>query len=155
MRALKIVNLRRKTMATYMAKKEELNRKWYVIDAAGKTAGRVAATAASILNGKHKPEYTPHVDCGDFVIIVNAAKVVWTGKKLDQKKYYRHTGYVGGLKEQSLRDVMEKKPEFAMKQAVKGMLPHNTIGAASIGRLKVYAGAEHEQQAQKPEAYEA
>lgn len=142
-------------MSTYMAKKEELNRKWYIIDAAGKTAGSVAATAATILNGKHKPEYTPHVDCGDFVIVINAAKVVWTGNKLDQKKYYRHTGYVGGIKEESLKDVMEKKPEFAIKQAVKGMLPHNTIGAASIGRLKVYAGAEHEQQAQKPEAYEA
>lgn len=141
-------------MSTYMAKKEELNRKWYIVDAQGKPAGRVAATAATILNGKHKPEYTPHVDCGDFVIIINAAKAVWTGKKLDQKKYYRHTGYVGGIKEQSLRNVMATKPEFALKQAVKGMLPHNTIGAASILRLKVYAGAEHEQQAQKPEAYE-
>ncbi len=141
-------------MSTYMAKKEELNRKWYIVDAAGKPAGRVAATAATILNGKHKPEYTPHVDCGDFVIVINAAKAVWTGKKMEQKKYRRHTGYIGGLKEESLRDVMAKKPEFAIKTAVKGMLPHNSIGAASITRLKVYAGAEHEQQAQKPEAYE-
>lgn len=141
-------------MSTYMAKKEELNRKWYILDAEGKTAGRVAATAAMILNGKHKPEYTPHVDCGDFVIIVNAAKAVWTGKKLEQKMYRHHTGYIGGLKEEPLRLVMATKPEFAMKQAVKGMLPHNSIGAASFTRLKVYAGAEHEQQAQKPEAYE-
>lgn len=141
-------------MSTFMAKNEELNRKWYIIDAAGKSAGRVAAQAATILNGKHKPEYTPHVDCGDFVIVINAAKVVWTGKKLDEKKYRHHTGYIGGLKEESLRQVMETKPEFAIRQAVKGMLPHNTIGAASIGRLKVYAGAEHVNQAQKPEVYE-
>lgn len=141
-------------MSTFMAKNEELNRKWYIIDAAGKSAGRVAAQAATILNGKHKPEYTPHVDCGDFVIVINAAKAVWTGKKLDEKKYRHHTGYIGGLKEESLRQVMETKPEFAIRQAAKGMLPHNTIGAASIGRLKVYAGAEHVNQAQKPEVYE-
>lgn len=137
-------------MSTFMAKKENLDRKWYVIDAAGKPLGKTATLAASILRGKHRPEFTPHVDCGEFVIVINAEKVVLTGKKLDQKKYYRHSGYIGGLKEISYRDIMQKRPEFAVMQAVKGMLPKNTIGRNSLTRLRVYRGAEHKQHAQKP-----
>ena len=137
-------------MSTYMAKAETIERKWYVIDAAGKPLGRTAATAATILRGKHRPEFTPHADCGEFVIIINAAKAVLTGKKLDQKNYYHHSGYIGGLKTESYRHMMATRPEFAMTLAVKGMLPHNSIGAKSITRLKVYAGAEHNQAAQKP-----
>lgn len=140
-------------MSTFMAKKEDIERKWYILDAAGKPLGKTAATAASILRGKHRPEFTPHVDCGEFVIIVNASKAVLTGRKLDQKKYYRHSGYIGGLKEVSYRKLMNEKPEMAMNLAVKGMLPHNSIGDKCITRLKVYAGAEHKQQAQKPEAF--
>ncbi len=136
-----------------MAKANEVERKWYIIDADGKPLGRVATQAASILRGKHRPEFTPHVDCGEFVIIINAAKAVLTGKKLDQKKYYRHTGYVGGLKEVKYSKLMKEKPEFAMMKAVKGMLPHNTLGAKSLTRLRVYAGAEHDNAAQKPEAW--
>ena len=136
-----------------MAKANEVERKWYIIDADGKPLGRVAAQAASILRGKHRPEFTPHVDCGEFVIIINAGKAVLTGKKLDQKKYYRHTGYVGGLKEVKYSKLMKEKPEFAMMKAVKGMLPHNTLGAKSLTRLRVYAGAEHDNAAQKPEAW--
>ncbi len=139
-------------MSTFMAKKETLTRKWYIIDAAGKPLGRTAAKAAAILRGKNKPEFTPHVDCGDFVIIINASKAVLTGRKLDQKFYYRHSGYVGGLKAEGYKKIMAERPEFAMEKAVKGMLPHNTIGANSIKRLKVYAGAEHNHAAQKPEA---
>ena len=138
---------------SYMAKANEVERKWYIIDADGKPLGRVATQAASILRGKHRPEFTPHVDCGEFVIIINAAKAVLTGKKLDQKKYYRHTGYVGGLKEVKYSKLMKEKPEFAMMKAVKGMLPHNTLGAKSLTRLRVYAGAEHDNAAQKPEAW--
>ena len=141
-------------MSTYMAKKETVERKWYVIDAAGKPLGKTAAAAATILRGKHRPEFTPHVDCGEFVIIINAAKAVLTGKKLDQKYYRHHSGYIGGLKEVQYRTLMATKPEFAMELAVKGMLPHNTIGAKSLTRLKVYAGSEHKQQAQKPVPYE-
>ena len=137
-------------MSTYMAKAETIERKWYVIDAAGKPLGRTAAAAATILRGKHRPEFTPHADCGEFVIIINAAKAVLTGKKLDQKNYYHHSGYIGGLKTESYRHMMATRPEFAMTLAVKGMLPHNSIGAKSITRLKVYAGAEHSQAAQKP-----
>ena len=133
-----------------MAKAETIERKWYVIDAAGKPLGRTAAAAATILRGKHRPEFTPHADCGEFVIIINAAKAVLTGKKLDQKNYYHHSGYIGGLKTESYRHMMATRPEFAMTLAVKGMLPHNSIGAKSITRLKVYAGAEHNQAAQKP-----
>jgi len=140
-------------MSTFMAKANEVERKWYIIDADGKPLGRVATQAASILRGKHRPEFTPHVDCGEFVIIINAAKAVLTGKKLDQKKYYRHTGYVGGLKEVKYSKLMKEKPEFAMMKAVKGMLPHNTLGAKSLTRLRVYAGAEHDNAAQKPEAW--
>ena len=137
-------------MSTTMAKKEAIVRGLYVIDAAGKTLGNVAVAAATVLNGKHRPEYTPHVDCGECVVVINAEKIVLTGKKLDQKMYYHHTGYVGGLKSVKYRTLMATKPEMAVELAVKGMLPKNKIGAASLGRLKVYRGAEHEQQAQKP-----
>ena len=137
-------------MSTTMAKKEAIVRGGYVIDAAGKTLGNVAVAAATVLNGKHRPEYTPHVDCGECVVVINAEKIVLTGKKLDQKMYYHHTGYVGGLKSVKYRTLMATKPEMAVELAVKGMLPKNKIGAASLGRLKVYRGAEHEQQAQKP-----
>ena len=141
-------------MSTYMAKKETVERKWYIIDAANKPLGKTAAAAATILRGKHRPEYTPHVDCGEFVVIVNASKAVLTGKKLEQKFYRRHSGYIGGLKEVSYKHLMATKPEFAMEHAVKGMLPHNSIGDKAITRLKVYAGEAHKQQAQKPVAYE-
>ena len=141
-------------MSTYMAKVETVERKWYVLDAAGKPMGRVAVAAANILRGKHRPEFTPHVDCGEFVIIINAEKAVLTGRKLEQKYYRRHTGYIGGLKEVQYKTLMATKPELAMELAVKGMLPHNSIGAKSATRLKVYAGAEHGHAAQKPEAIE-
>jgi len=137
-----------------MAKSESLNRKWYVIDAAGKPLGKTAAAAASILRGKNNPEFTPHVDCGDFVIIINADKAVLTGRKLEQKYYYHHSGYIGGLKAVQYKEIMAKRPEFAMELAVKGMLPHNSIGRTAIKRLKVYAGDAHKHAAQKPEAYE-
>ena len=141
-------------MSTYMAKVETVERKWYVIDAAGKPMGRVAVAAANILRGKHRPEFTPHVDCGEFVIIINAEKAVLTGRKLEQKYYRRHTGYIGGLKEVQYKTLMATKPELAMELAVKGMLPHNSIGAKSFTRLKVFAGAEHNHAAQKPVAVE-
>ena len=141
-------------MSTYMAKAESVKRSWYIIDAAGKPLGKTAAAAANILRGKHRPEFTPHVDCGEFVIIINASKAVLTGKKLDQKFYRTHSGYIGGLKETSYRKLMSEKPEFAMEHAIKGMLPHNSIGDKAITRLKVYAGAEHKQQAQQPVPYE-
>ena len=141
-------------MSTYMAKKESVERKWYILDAKGKPLGRVAAAAAVILRGKHRPEFTPHVDCGEFVIIVNAADAVLTGKKLEQKYYRRHSGYIGGLKEVQYKTLMQTRPELAMERAVKGMLPHNSIGDKAITRLKVYAGPEHKNAAQKPETYE-
>ena len=141
-------------MSTYMAKKETVERKWYIIDAAGKPLGKTAAAAATILRGKHRPEFTPHVDCGEFVVIINASKAVLTGKKLEQKFYRRHSGYIGGLKEISYKKLMAEKPEFAMERAVKGMLPHNSIGAKAFTRLKVYAGEDHKQQAQQPVPYE-
>ena len=141
-------------MSTYMAKVETVERKWYVIDAAGKPMGRTAVAAANILRGKHRPEFTPHVDCGEFVIIINAKDAVLTGNKMTQKYYRRHSGYIGGLKEVQYKTLMATKPELAMELAVKGMLPHNTIGAKSATRLKVYAGAEHKHAAQMPEAYE-
>ena len=137
-----------------MAKKEEVERKWYVIDAAGKTLGKVAVAAATVLNGKHRPEYTPHVDCGECVIIINAEKVVLTGRKLDQKTYYHHSGYVGGLKAVKYRTLMGTKPEMVVELAVKGMLPKNKIGAESFRRLRVFKGPEHKQQAQQPIALE-
>ena len=133
-----------------MAKKETVERRWFVIDAANKPLGRTAAAAATILRGKHRPEFTPHVDCGEFVIIINADKAILTGKKLDQKFYRRHSGYIGGLKEESYKHLMATRPELAMRLAVKGMLPHNTIGDKSITRLKVYSGAEHKHAAQQP-----
>ncbi|MFY9382157.1 MAG: 50S ribosomal protein L13 [Eubacteriales bacterium] len=141
-------------MSTYMAKKETVERKWYVIDAAGKPLGKTAAAAATILRGKHRPEFTPHVDCGEFVIIINAKDAVLTGRKLTQKYYRRHTGYIGGLKEVQYKTLMATRPELAMQLAVKGMLPKNKIGDKAITRLKVYAGSEHKQQAQKPEPIE-
>lgn len=137
-------------MSTFMAKKETISRKWYVIDAAGKPLGKTAVKAANILRGKHRPEFTPHVDCGEYVIVINAAKAVLTGNKLDQKFYRHHSGYIGGLKEESYRHMMATRPEMAMKLAVKGMLPKNTIGDKSLTRLKVYAGETHNQQAQQP-----
>ena len=137
-------------MSTYMAKKETVERKWYVIDAADQPLGKTAVKAATILRGKHRPEFTPHVDCGEFVIIINASKAVLTGKKLEQKYYRHHSGYIGGLKEVQYKTLMETKPELAMELAIKGMLPHNSIGAAAATRLKVYAGDAHKQQAQKP-----
>ena len=140
-------------MSTFMANKGNIERKWYILDAAGKPLGKTATVAATLLRGKHKPEYTPHADCGDFVIVINAEKAVLTGKKLDQKYYRTHSGYVGGLKETKYRLLMEERPEFAMELAVKGMLPKNTIGRASMTRLKLYKGAEHKNAAQKPEAW--
>ena len=137
-------------MSTFMAKNETIERRWFVIDAAGKPLGRTAVKAATILNGKHRPEYTPHADCGEFVIIVNAAKAVLTGKKLEQKYYRRHSGYIGGLKEVQYKTLMITRPELAMELAVKGMLPHNSLGDKSFTRLHVYAGENHEQAAQKP-----
>ena len=141
-------------MSTFMAKKETIERKWYVIDAAGKPMGKTAVAAATILRGKHRPEFTPHADCGEFVIIVNAAKAVLTGKKLEQKFYHHHSGYIGGLKEVQYKTLMANRPEMAMELAVKGMLPKNSIGAKSFTRLKVYAGEAHNQEAQKPVAVE-
>ena len=138
-------------MSTFMAKVETIERKWYVIDAANKPLGKTAVAAASILRGKHRPEFTPHVDCGEFVIIINADKAVLTGKKLEQKYYRHHSGYIGGLKEIQYKTLMATRPEKAMELAVKGMLPHNTLGAKAFNRLKVYAGETHNQQAQKPE----
>ena len=141
-------------MSTYMAKAETIERKWYVLDAAGKPVGKTAVLAANILRGKHRPEFTPHADCGEFVIIINAEKAIFTGKKLTQKVYYHHSGYIGGLKSVTAKQLMEDKPEKVLEMAVKGMLPKNTLGAKSFTRLKVYAGAEHNQQAQQPIAYE-
>ena len=142
-------------MSTYMAKAGQVDRKWYVIDAAGKPLGRVAAQAAVLLRGKHKPTFTPHVDCGDHVIIINCAEAVLTGGKAEKKYYYRHTGYIGHLKAVRYDTLMAQKPEKAMELAVKRMLPDNTIGRAAFGRLRVYAGADHKHAAQKPENWEA
>lgn len=141
-------------MKTYMAQNGSLQKKWYVVDAEGKTFGRLASQVAAILIGKNKPEYTPNVDTGDYVIVVNAAKLVFTGKKLDQKFYYRHSGYPGGLKETKYRDLMQKKPEFAFSEAVRRMLPKNRLGAKMLLKLHVYAGPEHKHTAQCPEALE-
>ena len=140
-------------MSTFMAKPAEVERKWYIIDAEGKSLGRIAVAAASILRGKIKPTFTPNADCGDFVIILNADKAVLTGKKLEQKYYKYHTGYVGGLKEVQYKRLMAENPEKAMMLAVKGMLPHNTLGATALTRLRVYKGTEHNHAAQKPEVY--
>ena len=140
-------------MSTTMAKKENVQRKWYVLDAAGKPLGRTAVTAAKLLRGKHKPDFTPNVDCGDYVIIVNVDKAVLTGKKAEHKLYQHHTGWIGNLKEVKYRILMEERPEFAMELAVKGMLPKNTLGRTAMTRLKLYRGAEHDNAAQKPEAW--
>ena len=137
-----------------MENKITVDRKWYVIDAAGKPLGRTAVKAADILRGKHRPEFTPQVDCGEYVIIINAEKAVLTGKKLEQKYYRRHSGYIGGLKEVQYKTLMATKPELAMELAVKGMLPHNSVGAKSATRLKVFAGEAHNHEAQKPVAVE-
>lgn len=137
-------------MKSYMQKKETVKRDWYIIDAAGKPLGRLATTAARILCGKHKPIYTPSVDCGDYVIIINAKKVLLTGNKLQDKKYYHHSGYPGGLKERSAALMVEKYPEEMVEKAVKGMLPHNRLGRVIIKKLFVYADNEHKQSAQKP-----
>jgi len=141
-------------MKSYVAKPLEVERKWYVVDAEGKTLGRLASEVAKILRGKHKPIFTPHVDTGDYVIIVNAEKVVLTGKKLDQKMYRWHTGYIGHLKEVSYRDMMANKPVKVVESAIKGMLPHNSLGRQMGKKLKVYVGPEHEHQAQVPEVLE-
>ncbi|WP_102411901.1 50S ribosomal protein L13 [Beduinella massiliensis] len=138
-------------MKTFMAKAETIERKWYVVDAEGMVLGRLASQVASILRGKNKPTYTPHVDTGDHVIILNADKVVLTGKKLDQKIYYHHSGYPGGLKETAYRKLMAEKPEFAVKHAIVGMLPKGPLGRQMAKKLRVYAGTEHEHEAQKPE----
>ena len=140
-------------MSTTLAKPETVQRKWYILDAAGKPLGRTAVVAAKLLRGKHKVDYTPNVDCGDFVIIVNTDKAVLTGNKAEDKYYRHHTGWIGNLKEVKYRLLMEQKPEFAMELAVKGMLPKNSIGRNSLKRLKLYKGAEHNNAAQKPEAY--
>jgi large subunit ribosomal protein L13 len=138
-----------------MANRGNIVRKWYVIDAAGKPMGKTAAAAAVLLRGKHNPEYTPHADCGDFVIVLNAEKAVLTGKKLDQKYYRTHSGYAGGLKEVQYRTLMKTKPELAMKLAVRGMMPRNSISSSALTRLKIYRDGEHKHEAQKPEAYSA
>lgn len=137
-------------MKTYIPKQGEVEKQWVVLDAKGKVLGRVAAEAAKVLRGKHKPSYTPFLDCGDNVIIVNAAEAVVTGNKAEDKKYYRHSGYVGSIKETNYRTMMEKHPTRAMTLAVKGMVPHNRLGRAQLRHLRVYAGSEHEQQAQQP-----
>ena len=141
-------------MKSYMQKKETVERKWYVIDAEGKSLGRVATLAATYLRGKHKPTYTPHVDCGDYIIIVNAQKVKLTGNKLENKMYYNHSMYTGGLRERNAKTMIEKYPEEMVERAIKGMLPHNALGRAMGKKLFVYAGADHKHEAQKPEVME-
>lgn len=141
-------------MSTTLATKETIERKWYVLDAAGKPLGKTAALAADILRGKLKPIYTPNVDCGDFVVIINAEQAVLTGKKLEQKYYHHHSGWIGGLKSVQYKDLMEKKPEFAMTHAIKGMLQKNKLAADQLTRLRVYRGAQHKNEAQKPEVWE-
>lgn len=138
---------------TYMARPGEIEKKWYVLDGKGKPLGRLAAEAARILRGKHKPRFTPHIDTGDHVIIINAEKVLLTGNKLQKKLYVRHTGYPGGLKTTNYATLMQNKPEFAVRKAVTGMLPHNRLGAAMAKKLRVYRGPDHPHQAQKPEAW--
>lgn len=141
-------------MKSYMAKANEVDRKWYVIDAEGKVLGRLASEVAKILRGKHKPTYTPYVDTGDYVIVINADKVKLTGKKLEKKEYIYHTGYPGGLKRIPYKELLKRKPEKVIELAVKGMLPKNRLGRKMFKKLKVYAGPEHKHQAQKPEIYE-
>ena len=138
-------------MKTFMANPDKIERKWYVVDAEGQTLGRLASEVAKVLRGKNKPEFTPHVDTGDYVIVVNAEKIAVTGKKLDQKMYYHHSDYVGGMKEATLAEMLAKKPEKVIELAVKGMLPKGPLGRAMIKKLHVYAGPEHKNAAQKPE----
>lgn len=138
-------------MKSFMASPSTVERKWYVVDAEGKTLGRLASEVANVLRGKNKPTYTPHIDTGDYVIVVNAEKIQVTGKKLDQKVYYHHSEYVGGMKEATLREMMQKKPEFVITHAVKGMLPKGPLGRQMLKKLHVYAGPEHNHAAQKPE----
>ena len=138
---------------TYSVKESEINRKWYIIDAEGKPLGRVATEAARLLRGKHKPTFTPNMDVGDHVIVINCSKVILTGNKINQKVYRHHSGYIGGMKEISAKDMLNNNPEKAMMLAIKGMLPHNTLGRNSLKKLRVYAGAEHENMAQKPEVW--
>jgi len=141
-------------MKSYIAKPHEVERKWYVVDAEGKTLGRMASEVATVLRGKHKPTYTPHVDTGDFVIIINADKVVLTGKKLDQKMFRWHTGYIGHMRERTYRQMMDTKPEKVVFEAVRGMLPHTSLGRQMVKKLRVYKGTEHNHAAQKPEVLE-
>ena len=141
-------------MKSYMAKAETMERKWYIVDAEGMVLGRLASQVAAILRGKHKPIYTPHVDCGDHVIIINCEKAILTGKKLEQKKFYWHTGWIGGIKEVSYKKLMAERPERAMTIAVAGMIPHNAQGAQQLKRLRTFKGADHKHAAQKPEVYE-
>ena len=141
-------------MKTFMASPATIDRKWYVVDAEGKTLGRLASEVAKVLRGKNKPIFTPHIDTGDYVIVVNAEKIKVTGKKLDQKVYYRHSGYVGGIKETTLKEMLNKHPERVIEFAVKGMLPKGPLGRDMITKLYVYAGPDHKQQAQKPEVLE-
>lgn len=138
---------------TYMAKPSEVEKKWYVLDASDKPLGRVASEAARLLRGKHKPTFTPHIDTGDHVIVINAEKAILTGKKLDQKYYYHHSGYPGGIKSISYRRLMETKPELAMELAIKGMIPHNRLGRQIMKKVRVYRGEDHRHQAQKPEVW--
>ncbi len=139
---------------TWNAKPGELDRRWYLVDAEGKTLGRLATQIADLLRGKGKPEYTPHVDTGDFIVVVNAEKIAVTGKKLDQKIYYRHSGYPGGLKQRTLREQLSRRPTEVLRKAVKGMLPRNRLANQQITKLKIYAGPEHPHEAQKPEPLE-
>ena len=141
-------------MSTFMQKNETVVRKWYILDAAGKPMGKTAVAAANLLRGKNAPEFTPHADCGNFVIVVNASKAVLTGNKMEKKYYYHHSGYIGGMKAVQAKTMMATKPEYAMELAIKGMLPKNTLGAKAFTRLKVYADDAHKHEAQKPEAYE-
>ena len=141
-------------MKSFMASPSTVERKWYVVDAEGKTLGRLASEVANVLRGKNKPTYTPHIDTGDYVIVVNAEKIQVTGKKLDQKIYYHHSEYVGGMKEATLREMMQKKPEFVITHAVKGMLPKGPLGRQMLKKLHVYAGPEHHHAAQKPETWD-
>ncbi|MEA3310319.1 MAG: 50S ribosomal protein L13 [Chloroflexota bacterium] len=149
---IKVKNV--KIEKTYMAKPGEISHDWYIVDAAGKTLGRLATEVARILRGKHKPQYTPHIDSGDYVVVINAAKVEVTGRKLDQKNYYHFSGYPSGLKATPLRKMMEKSPDQVIIKAVRGMLPHNVLGRKVIKKLKVYAGSEHPHQAQQPQPLE-
>lgn len=139
---------------TYMAKPTEVERKWYIFDAEGQTLGRLSSVIASVLRGKHKPTFTPNVDCGDHVIVINADKIELSGNKLEQKEYIRYSGYVGGLRRTKYKDLLEKRPELAIEVAVKGMLPKNRLGAKMFTKLNVYQGSEHPHQAQKPEVWQ-